>query len=248
ARLGLGIANSLLVQFDIVSGIVRCLVFLGFFVFSRVLMWLATAIVQKASRDAELLADHHSATIVNPEIMINALIRLGQRIEAITTLIEELRWLESLTPAGMNPINDVELKMMLSSFPLDNIDEERAREKAPTVFLSTRLSNMRTTYGLNLTDDQIFDTISPAIANLRDKRKKILSERLETESQVINWREADQDGDTRIATSEMKSFIQLLRTNPTKFMFTNELSADTLTLGHPDFRRRIIFLADAFEF
>lgn len=246
-RLGLGIANSLLVSFDAIAAGARILVLIGFFVLSRVVNWIGQVIVQKASRDAEFLSDHHAAQIVNFEAMINALIRLGQRVEAVSSLIEEIRWLESLNPERMNPINDKELKMMILSYPLDSIDERNARDKAPWVFLSTRLVNMRTIYGVDLSDDQILNAITPAVTNLLETRKKDKPDAEEKESPIVDWRNVDQDGDRRITDEEMQALIKLLRANPTKFMFRNEASKNILTMGHPDFRRRILFLADVFE-
>ena len=44
----------------------------------------------------------------------------------------------------------------------------------------------------------------------------------------------------------MKDLIAMLRENPTKLMFDNEVGMNVLMMSHPDFRRRILSLADAF--
>ncbi|MHA1577188.1 MAG: hypothetical protein ACTSU3_07490, partial [Candidatus Thorarchaeota archaeon] len=116
----------------------------------------------------------------------------------------------------------------------------------PWVFLSTRLKNMRTVYGIELSDEQIENAITPAAKNLLESRKKEQTEEAEKESPIVNWKDVDKDGDRRITDEEVQALIKLLRDNPTKFMFMSEASKNILTMGHPDFRRRILFLADVF--
>jgi len=165
-RLILAIADSLLVSVDLFSTAVRAIVLLAFFAISRLLTLLSRYFMQRASRSAELMSDYHAASIIGHEATINGLIRLGQRVEAITVLVDEIRWLESLNPERTGPISNAELLRMITQYPLDGIEEQNAREIAPWVFLSTKLKHLREVYGVKLDDDQVKNAVEPAIEPL----------------------------------------------------------------------------------
>ena len=248
-RLGLGIANSLLVSFDLFLVAIRLGVLIAFFVASRMIMSGSIIFAKRASREAELLADLHAAEVLGAETTINALIRLGQRAEAVTALVSEIRWLESLNPERMNPLTNAELNQMILSYPLDAIDETNAKQMAPWVFLATRLTNMRDIYGVKLDDQQIKDAVAPAAQNLLAQRKKETQDEssIEPKDLIVDWRKVDYDGDRRLSTDELIDLLAMLRENPSKMMFDSEVGRNLLMIGHPDFRRRVISLADAFE-
>jgi Zn-dependent protease with chaperone function len=248
-RLGLGVANSLLVSFDLFLVAIRLGVLIAFFIASRMIMSGSIIFAQRASREAELLADFHAAEVLGAETTINALIRLGQRAEAVTALVGEIRWLESLNPERMNPLTNAELNQMILSYPLDAIDETNAKQMAPWVFLTTRLTNMRDVYGVELSDQQIEAAVTPAAKSLLTRRKKEIRDESDTEVKdlIVDWRKVDYNGDRRLSTEEIVDLLAMLRKNPSKMMFDSEVGRNLLMISHPDFRRRVISLADAFE-
>ncbi len=243
-RLGLSAANAILIQFDIGLGIVRILLLIGFFILSRSLMTLARIFINSSSKNAELLADYHAAKTISAIAMINALLRLGQRIEAITALIEEIRWLESQDEERITPVTDAELALFISQFPLDGIDATNARTAAPYLFLTTRLKNMREIYGIALDDKQIDAAVQPAAVSLLKKRRTSKAKSPLRPDVVVNWRKADSNSDRRISNDELVNLIEILRKNPQKMMFQNEVGMNIFAVDHPDFGRRILFLAD----
>ncbi len=246
-RIVMGITNALFLSGNPGLAMVRIGMLLVFFGFSRFLSAITRIVMQKASREAELLSDYHAAETMGVEPTINGLIRLGQRSEAITALIEEIRWLESLNPERSGTVTRSELLRMIELYPLDGIDENNAREVAPWVFLSTRLRHMREVYGLNLSDDQIRNAVEPAMSVIDEKRPKKEEEATEKkEPGTIDWRTVDYDGDRRLSAEELNDLLDILRNNPKKLMFDSEVSMNLLAVGHPDFRRRILTIADAF--
>jgi hypothetical protein len=172
---------------------------------------------------------------------------LGQRVEAITVLVEEVRWLESLNPERGGKISNGELMRIITHYPLDGIDEVNARQVAPGVFLSTRLRKMREVYGLELTDEQIKMAVEPAVPILQKKRDdaKPVSETTK-DIQIVDWRGVDYDKDRRLSTEELTDLLKILRENPKKMLFDREVGVNLLTLDHPNFRKRILFIADEF--
>jgi len=246
-RLLLAIADSLLVNGDLYSTAIRAIVLLAFFLLSRILTHVSQNFMKKASRAAEFMADYHAASVLGHEATINGLIRLGQRVEAITVLIDEIRWLESLNPERVGSISNAELMRMITQYPLDGIDEDNARQIAPWVFLSTRLKHMREVYGVNLSDAQVKDAVEPAIGPLQKKRNDAKPISTATkEMQVVDWRAVDHDGNRHLSSQEIADLLKLLRTQPNKMLFDREVGANLMTLTHPDFRRRVLFIADEF--
>ncbi|MDF1539076.1 MAG: M48 family metalloprotease [Candidatus Thorarchaeota archaeon] len=246
-RIGLGAISALLIQFDLVLGGMRILVLAGFFILSRIIAFIAHLLIQNSSRSAEHLSDYHAAVTIGPAPTMNALIRLGQRVEAITSLIEEIRWLESLNPERSGPIAQSELMRMISAYPLDNIDEKNAKTMAPWVFLFTKLKHLQTIYGVNLSDGQIIDVIQPATEKLLETRSEpppVQQGEKAHPPKVIDWRDADVDGDRRLSSDEIGELVNMLRGKPEKFMFDSEVGMNVLTIDHPDFRSRVLFLAD----
>ncbi|MFW9846936.1 MAG: M48 family metallopeptidase [Candidatus Thorarchaeota archaeon] len=246
--LGLGVANALLVYGDIIMAGIRVLILGGFFILSRFMALISNYLMQNASREAELLSDYHAAEVIGPTETINGLIRLGQRTEAISVLISEIRWLESLNPERSGAVPQQELLRMIGQYPLDGIDENNARELAPWVFLTTRLKHMREVYGVALSDPQIKAAVEPAMDFIETKRPdKTESADGDKTPKTIDWRSVDYDGDRRLSSDELKDLLDLLRTNPTKLMFDSEVSMNLMAVSHPDFRRRVLTIADAFN-
>ncbi|MGY5865674.1 MAG: M48 family metalloprotease [Candidatus Thorarchaeota archaeon] len=246
--LGLSIINALLNIGDLYLTGIRLLALGAFFLLSRILASVSKYFMQKASRAAELLGDYHAASVLGHEATINALIRLGQRVEAITVLFEEINWLESLNPERSGAITRAELLRMITQYPLDGIDEVNAREVAPNVFLSTRLRHMREVYGVELSDDQIEKVVEPAVTSLREKRSTGKSESEDTKATpTIDWRDVDYDKDKRLSKEELGDLLKLLRENPQKMLFDQEVGVNLHTMDHPDFRRRVLFIADQFD-
>jgi Zn-dependent protease with chaperone function len=245
-RLILGIMDSLLVSFDIIVAGIRLAVLLSFILISRVMTLVSRIFIKKAARYAEMMADYLSAEVLGTKSTINALILLGQRVEALSAFTEEIRWLHGLESDNTRGISGSELKRLVEEFPARTIDEEQARLQAPKLYLKQKLERLRQVYALRVDDEIINDMIIPAAKDLTEKRKKEHPEAVQKD-RTIDWRQADQDGDFRLSTGEIQDLIRVLRENPKKFLFENEVDANILMLDHPDFRRRVLFLADAFD-
>jgi len=245
--LGVGVASAFFLDNNPTLAGIRLVVLFGFFMVSRILATISKLFLQKASRNAELMCDYHAASVLGHEVTINALIRLGQRVEAISVLIEEVAWLESLNPERGGRIAQAELMRIITHFPLDGIDEKNAREVAPGIFLSSKLRNLREVYGLNLSDEQISEAVDSAVVGLQEKRDSIkpISETTQ-DLRVVDWRKFDYDDDRRLSNEELVDLLEILRKNPNKMLFDREVGVSMLTLSHPDFRKRVLVLAEEF--
>jgi Zn-dependent protease with chaperone function len=245
--LAVGVANAAFLEGNLSLAGVRLAVLAGFFLVSRILSAVSRLFMQQASRYGELMSDYHAASVLGQEATINALIRLGQRVEAITVLIGEIRWLESLNPERVSAISNAELMRIITQYPLDGIDEMNARQVAPGLFLATRLKHMRDVYGIQLTDEQIETIVDPAVPGLlkkRDAAKQVSKSAKEV--QVVDWRKVDYNEDRRLSHDELVDLLKILRENPNKMLFDSEVGVNLMMLSHPDFRRRVLFIADEF--
>ena len=108
---------------------------------------------------------------------------------------------------------------------------------------------MRDVYGVELSDQQIEAAVTPAAQSLLTRRKKEIRDESDTEVKdlIVDWRKVDYDGDRRLSTEEIVDLLAMLRKNPSKMMFDSEVGRNLLMISHPDFRRRVISLADAFN-
>ena len=106
---------------------------------------------------------------------------------------------------------------------------------------------MREVYGIDLSDPQIETAISPAVEKLQSDRSEERASNEEKEKKTVDWRSVDSDGDRRLSQTEVDELIAVLRENPSKFMFEREVGMNFLAMSHPDFRQRVLTLADAFN-
>ncbi|MFW9975087.1 MAG: hypothetical protein ACFFDQ_07485, partial [Candidatus Thorarchaeota archaeon] len=72
------------------------------------------------------------------------------------------------------------------------------------------------------------------------------SSEIKRDEQIVDWRKVDYDEDRRLSNEELIDLLKLLRQNPQKMLFDREVGMNLLTLDHPDFRRRVLFIADEF--
>ncbi|MHA1633835.1 MAG: hypothetical protein ACTSUZ_04685, partial [Candidatus Thorarchaeota archaeon] len=92
------------------------------------------------------------------------------------------------------------------------------------------------------------DAVDPAIEPLLKKRNDIKPISKKTkETTVVDWRNVDYDGDRRLSSQEIIDLLKLLRKEPTKMLFDREVGMNLMTMDHPDFRRRVLFIADEFN-
>ena len=85
-----------------------------FFLFAlvvlTVILWNVQEIFSKlANRNVQYIADKKATKIVGKRSMINVMVKLGQRTEAIDLLLEEIKWLESLQVGKVYPFDEKRL-------------------------------------------------------------------------------------------------------------------------------------------
>ena len=225
-----------------------------FFVFGLIIvcfiLWNLQQVFSKlANRNVQYIADKRATKIVGKRSMINMMVKLGQRTEALDLLLEEIKWLESLQVGRVYPFDEKRLIEILPLFPSDELSEEVAQRIAPNIFIKSRLIVLEQTYGLEI--PKIDEKIEAAAVDLRQKRQKFLEEekqkakeqgiqKKDLKAETIDWRKADVDGNLDLDPDEIKNFIETLKKNKKKLLFENELSGNLLFKGRLPINKRIL--------
>lgn len=214
------------------------------------ILWKVHLIFLKlANRNVQYIADKKATKIVGKRNMINMMVKVGQRTEALDLLLEEIKWLESLQVGKVYPFDEKRLIEILPLFPSDELSEEVAQKIAPNIFIKSRLIVLEQTYGLEI--PHLDEKIEAAASKLRQRREDFLKDEQEKAKQsgiqkknvresTIDWRKADVDGNLDLDEEEIKSFITTLQENKKMLLFENELSGNLLFKGRLPINKRIL--------
>jgi len=241
--IGITILNNLLFHFNLVSAMVFTLVLAGVYLGTKILAVTMKILLLKSDRKAELLADLYAAKMTSPITTINALIHIGQRVEALCVLMDEFKNMELIKKRELTPDDHKQLLKLMSSFPVYEFDERQAKIIAPYLFLKNELSQLREHYFLPLTDIEIEELVVLSIKRL-EKKQKIS---LDIDEDVFSWRNYDLDYNKYLDKAELKLFVKDLKNDPNKFVFTNEGGTNYLLHDHPAYRKRILTIFEEFE-
>jgi len=241
--IGITILNNLLFHFNLASTLIFSLILAGVYFITKLLSITMKIFLLKSDRKAELLADIYAAKLTSPIITINALIHIGQRVEALCVLMDEFKNMELIKKRELTPDDHKEILNLMSSFPVHEFDERQARVIAPYLFLKNELSQLREHYFLPFTDIEIEELVILSIKRL-EKAQKIS---VDTEDELFSWRNYDLDQNKFLDKDELNLLVKDLKADPTKFVFTNEGGTNYLLHDHPEYRKRILTIFEAFK-
>jgi hypothetical protein len=216
---------------------------------------LTLRFLYSANRRAEFLADYFAAQHTGPDTLINSLVHLGQRSEAMQILSNEIEWLNNL--AGEKKPTANFMRGINQRFPRTQLNEDVAREIAPKIFLEEKLHRLMTAYGLEFDQkytDQLIDQAVPALLKKRadyfdtitEDNQNILTPTV-LKDKTIDWRVFDSNDSYFLEIEEIKNFIITLLSQPHKMIFEHEiLQTPTKDSNHPSFRARILRIFEIF--
>lgn len=205
------------------------------------------ALANATARQTELLADAHAARLCGWEAMANALLLLGERTEALESLVQvygELRARESKIPQR---IAQEELERFLRRFPPGELSEEVAREVAPRLFVVDRLMQLREVYGVPFDDAEVARLADAAASRLERESDEPPAAMLSSD-RLTDWRHFDIDASGHLDREELSRLVSDLEARPERMLFRQFLSPQSRREGHPAVRNRILFLARAAGF
>ncbi len=251
-----GILDAIFDTPDLVTVIER-VIFLGLvYLVLALLTRITVRFLYSANRQAEYLADYFAAQLVGSDVLINSLIHLGQRSEAMQVLSREITWLSNLSEEK-KPSNTF-LRNVYQRFPKTQLNEDVAREIAPKLFLEEKLEDLVNHYGVGLDLEARTQLINQAVPILLEKRANYFDSLTEEErvftpsvlkEKTIDWRRFDSDSSQTLDSEEIDSFIATLIAQPSKIIFEHELfQTPEKDYDHPGFRERILTVYRLFHY
>jgi heat shock protein HtpX len=243
-----GFLNAIFDTLDLYAAAERAI----FFALAYVILSIATKITVRflysANRQAEYLADYFAANLISSDVLINSLIHLGQRSEAMQVLSREIEWLQRLS--GDKKLGSSFIRNIYQRFPKTQLNEDIARDLAPKLFLEEKFQELVNCYDIVLDpkiQDQLIDSAVPVLlerrkkyyATLKDEEQELKPSILK--AKTIDWRLFDVDANRFLEAEEIEMFITSLITEPDKMVFEHELFQTTeKDQDHPGFRVRIL--------
>ncbi|MFX1517251.1 MAG: M48 family metallopeptidase [Promethearchaeota archaeon] len=235
------------------------IIFLGLvYVILAIITKITVHFLSSANHQAEYLSDYFAAKLVGSDVVINSLIHLGQRSETMQVLSREIEWLSSLSDE--KKVSSTFLRKVYQRFPKTQLNEDVAREIAPSLFLEAKFEELITTYGIELdviTRTQLIETAVPALLERRSKYFATAKDEETVEAdfipsvlkeKTIDWRRFDYNDSQTLEKEEISGFIATLIAQPEKMVFEHELfQTDEKNTDHPSFRDRILAIYRTFN-
>ncbi|MFX0150445.1 MAG: M48 family metallopeptidase [Candidatus Hodarchaeota archaeon] len=251
-----GILDAIFNSLNIASAIERTIFLALTYLIIAIVTKITVRFLYSANHQAEYLADYSAAQLVGSDVLINSLIHLGQRSEAMQVLSREIDWLQSLSGEKRAPISFI--RNIYQRFPKTQLDEDIAREIAPKLFLEEKIDQLITVYGVELDYDMRKKLVSQAVPTLLQRREKYFAN-LDDEdkdltpsflkAKTIDWRKFDSNASQTLEADEIRGFIATLIAQPDKMVFEHELfqSSEKSNHDHPSFRDRILRIFSIFH-
>jgi len=243
-----GLLNVLVDKLDLGLAVERAIFLVLAYAILSVVTKMTVRFLYSANRQAEYLGDYFAANLIDSYALINSLIHLGQRSEAMQVLLKEIEWLHSLSSDKKPSMNFI--RNIYQRFPKTQLNEDVARDLAPRLFLEEKLQELVKYYDLVLEEGIMSQLVDPAVPLLLEKRKKFFTtlkdEKQELKPSVlkektIDWRRFDLDANRILEAHEVDMFIESLVMQPDKMVFEHELFlTDDKDRDHPGFRARIL--------
>ena len=156
---------------------VLLMIFLIFFFFvlmtgiSRILQ----AILNTANRNYIIHADLKAAEQVGARAVINYLLKLGHRQEAIEVIIDEIQYLEELEKGKIiQSLERNRILKLVQKFPIASIDRNLALEMAPEIFITQKIDVLEKIYHCSFNNRG--QLIKDSVEQLLKERRAFINE------------------------------------------------------------------------
>lgn len=217
--------------------------------------WLAT----RAARLAEHLADAFAGRVCGLVTTANMLLLLGERTEALTSLVEKYKQLVAREGDDERGASEAELRRIVGRFPRAELHEEVTHQLVPELFIRDRLEILREHFGVPFEDAQIDDLAKRGGRNLvallaedqaaaaekaAAESKEAAAEPEQDEDPLLDWRSFDFDHSGHLDSEELPHLFERLRASPERMLFRQFLAPESRDEDHPPIRERLLFVAE----
>ena len=167
------------------------LIFL-FFVLMTIISKILSGIINTANRNYMIHADLKAAESVGARAVINYLLKLGHRQEAIEVILDEIQYLEELEKGKIiESLERNRILKLVQKFPIASIDRDLALDMAPEIFITQKIDVLENIYHCEFPNRE--ELIKNSVDKLLMERRKFINE----------WKEKSKKNDPsdRIPTS-----------------------------------------------
>jgi hypothetical protein len=263
--------REILILFNDSSKTDNPLQYLLLFLFLIISLFMIMSFVKKfvsifihtANRNLVKQADIETADLVGAKAVINTLLKIGQRTEAIEVILDEMQYLEELERGKLiETLERDKLIKLVQKFPIASIDHDAALKMAPEIFIRQKLDVLENIYHCRFTDKEKI---------IRESVEKLLKERIEF---IKKWKKIVKEGNPDIALptsvdlqimldeclkfdefdirkqlkdDEIQILVRKLQEKPKKKLFVHEPATAPLWSSFPSISDRII-LVNKIEF
>jgi hypothetical protein len=148
---------------------------LGFFVLMNIISRIFSAIINTANRNFVIYTDLKAAKLVGARAVINYLLKLGHRQEAIEVILDEIQYLEELEKGKIiESLERNRILKLVQKFPIASIDRNLALKMAPEIFITQKIDILEKIYHCEFPNR--VKLIQESVDKLLSERKKFISE------------------------------------------------------------------------
>ena len=223
----------------------------------------------RVSREDEYIADTYASWACGMGDMLNALLLLGERGEAILALKNRL---QGHPVVGGKSLDEGTLCGMLNRVSTLSLDERGAHNIAQFLFIETHLHEVRDRLLLPLDDNEVFamaekaeaawvkrgEELAATVAEARaqespaerqareEKEAEELAKLQAAEELLVKWRAHDTDSSGHLDDKEIESFIADLTGDEKRMLFRQFTGPGAEYDTHPTIRQRLLHLHGVF--
>ncbi len=167
--------------------ILMFLYILLFFILMWILSKILSALINTANRNYMIHADLKAAELVGARAVINYLLKLGHRQEAIEVIIDEIQYLEELEKGKIiESLERNRILKLVQKFPIASIDRDLALKMAPEIFITEKFDILQNIYHCSFPNKE--EIIKDSVDQLLKERRKFINE----------WKEKYESNDTSL--------------------------------------------------
>ena len=206
-----------------------------------------------ASQQCELIADAAAAHACGWTNHVNTLLLIGERCEALERLSGALRKLAERLGEGLT---EEQVLRILNRLPPRELDDERAEEAAPRLYIEEQLDFLREKLCVPLSRGQISHLAAQAVHRLKVKEAAESAPAPDGDGDppeppaaappLTDWRTFDTDVSGHLDAAETAALVAELRKHPERMLFRTFHGPEPRWSTHPTIRARILFLDDLF--
>jgi Zn-dependent protease with chaperone function len=208
---------------------------------------LLNLVANLASQQSELLADAYAAQVCGWEKILNALLLVGERSEALAELTAGLR---HVAEKMEGELSEKALLRLLKRFPARELDERVAREAAARLYIEDQLELLRGRLHVPLKGGEIGHLAAEGARRLQAAAGGEAGGAAGTPAAdapvATDWRAFDADRSGALDAGETATLVGELRRDPHRMVSRRPLHPDSQWENHPTLRTRILHLYDLF--